>query len=370
MSSATNSDSEQYEGGGPYLANDFEGGQRPDNEAIQEAKEMLKSLWDDSNPEKGMYDFTDPDTGEIRQYFMGVIHQDQILDQVNEVIARLRASKRRAEGQPDEEVDDLYKPVPEASGVEAVDPELQVSEWQEDGEASGDKYLHWEPRGLIQKIINPIWNMMEAHLTILLGMVAFAHPSMNSLAYFWAYLCLFHPLTMDVRVRFRWSIFYLLILLVLELVWFIFKVRQLRYFVDGVSFTDVDEYHKNVNKLLMLGYSFTYDKNVLNKEKRPSMTGPFSMTDMLTFKSFDSEIIALVGNIFLLLFCFYQNYKIVNLQKTGVKKIERYIRLLDPPEDEEDDPEAQEELGLGVNKKAKEKAKKIDLKRQMEEKKA
>lgn len=120
----------------------------------------------------------------------------------------------------------------------------------------------------------------------------------------------------------------------------------------------------------MLGYSFTYDKDVLNKEKRPSMTGPFSMTDMLTFKSFDSEIIALVGNIFLLLFCLYQNYKIVNLQKTGVKKIERYIRLLDPPEDEEDDPEAQEELGLGVNKKAKEKAKKIDLKRQMEEKKA
>lgn len=76
----------------------------------------------------------------------------------------------------------------------------------------------------------------------------------------------------------------------------------------------------------------------------------------------------MVGNIFLLCFCFYQNYKIVILQKTGVKKIERYIRLLDPPEDEEE--EEQEEVGLGINKKAKEKARKIDLKRQMEEKKA
>lgn len=146
---------------------------------------------------------------------------------------------------------------------------------------------------------------MEAHLPILLGMVAFAHPSMNSLAYFWAYLCMFHPMTMDVRVRFRWGMFYLLILLLLELVWFIFKVRQLRYFVDGVSFSSVDEYHKNVKKLLMLGYSFTYDKDVLNKEKRPDMTGPFTMTDMITFDSFDAEIVALVGNLFMMCFCFY-----------------------------------------------------------------
>lgn len=52
------------------------------------------------------------------------------------------------------------------------------------------------------------------------------------------------------------------------------------------------------------------------------------------------EIFAFLGNLFLLSFNWYQNYKVQKLQKLGVKKIERYIMLLDPPEEDDDDDEA------------------------------
>lgn len=60
-------------------------------ETIQEAKDLIQLLYQDSNPEKGMYDFTDPETGEVREYFSNVASKDEMLAQINSVINKLRA---------------------------------------------------------------------------------------------------------------------------------------------------------------------------------------------------------------------------------------------------------------------------------------
>lgn len=62
MSSSTNSESEQYEGGGGSVGS-FEGG-RADHSCIAAAQEMYTVIQETRNYENPYeYDFTDPETG-------------------------------------------------------------------------------------------------------------------------------------------------------------------------------------------------------------------------------------------------------------------------------------------------------------------
>lgn len=188
---------------------------------------------------------------------------------------------------------------------------------------------------------------------ILIAIMALRHPSMNALAYFWIYLIMFHPMTMHVMKRFKWGMIYLIILFAIEFVWFIFKIVQVKHFKDApLPAAESEKYWKLVKKLLMLGYKFKFDKDIYKIHDK-NMTFPnkekWEISDLDKFASFDIEIVAFVGNIVLFCFCYYHNYKVNKLYNMGVNKIELYIRLIDPPEDENDEDELPKD-SLGVDR--------------------
>jgi len=218
--------------------------------------------------------------------------------------------------------------------------------------------------------------MMEANLVIAIMIMSLYHPSMNALGYSWAYLIMLHPMTMDVKIRFKWGMIYLLVLLLLQIIFFILKLRNLKYFSDSWHYegANVEQYWKTTQKLLMYGYKFNFDKDVFQildegKLEMLKQKDTYSFSGYERMASFDIEIVALIGNVVLLLFNFYHNFKVEKLQNMGIKKIQLYIRLIDPPEEDED--EAGEELPeetIGVNNKMKEINNKREKRRLLEEK--
>ena len=74
--------------------------------------------------------------------------------------------------------------------------------------------------------------MMEANLVIGVAILALWHPSFNGICHFWMYMIMLHPMTMHVRQRYRWGMFYLIILTSIEFIWFIIKIVQVKHFKD------------------------------------------------------------------------------------------------------------------------------------------
>merc|ERR1711988_1668783 len=104
-------------------------------------------------------------------------------------------------------------------------------------------------------------------------------------------------MTMDIKYRFKWNMIFLGILLVFQIGMLINKVIKAKIFKEDKEWTDIEEYHEVVGRLLMLGFSFKYPEAVLDKYERPNLKGPFKISEMDSKASYDIEMISFIANI-------------------------------------------------------------------------
>ena len=159
--------------------------------------------------------------------------------------------------------------------------------------------------------------MMEANIVILIILVAYNHPSANSLGYSLAYLSLFYPMSKNITERYWWNIIILSILIVLQGGVLFFKKKDENIFVDKPTYSESElkEYQKNVRKLLFWGFSFTYDKAILKDEADWTDIKKATLSDMNFYMSYNTEIIGFVLSIFLMIFSYLRTRIIENLQQ-------------------------------------------------------
>lgn len=138
----------------------------------------------------------------------------------------------------------------------------------DDGEEpAGDDFLlheEFEPRGPIQWVINLIWNMLEAIVVITMLELAYLHPSFVSLSFAIAYLFLLYPMTKDIKTRYTWNICILSIILLVEGVSVFFKMK-IGQAAKRSPYATKEEYEKAASQMLIMGYVFDYDHNILHK---------------------------------------------------------------------------------------------------------
>ena len=96
MTSESSLSDHQFEGGGPI------GDNRQDKSVINEAQQILTTLYDLRNPEViNNFDFTDPHTGEVREYFDNGLNKEEKLQQVEALIERLKVYVKNKEQSED-----------------------------------------------------------------------------------------------------------------------------------------------------------------------------------------------------------------------------------------------------------------------------
>jgi len=189
--------------------------------------------------------------------------------------------------------DDIKK---QADGEEEIDNTLPA----------GDEFLIWEPRNFFEKIKNFLFNTMEANIVIIVAMVAYCHPSTNSLGYFLAYLALFYPMSKDIKDRYGWNMIICIVLLLMEMVTIFFKRKEQKLFNGTQEFKKADykTYHEKVTRLLLWGFTFEYDPYILEPEDQWGQIKKASISGMNFVSSYDTEIAAFVSNIFLIIFSY------------------------------------------------------------------
>jgi hypothetical protein len=68
--------------------------------------------------------------------------------------------------------------------------------------------------------------------------------------------------------------------------------------------------------------------------------------------SYDIEILVLICLIFLYTFSTFKHLRIRNLTKITIQEFKDYIRLIDPPDDEDEDEDVElQEIKLGMSEK-------------------
>jgi hypothetical protein len=153
---------------------------------------------------------------------------------------------------------------------------------------------------------------MEANIVILIMLVAYNHPSANSLGYFLAFTCLFYPMSKNITERYWWNLIILSILLVLQGGTLILKKKDEKIFKEQATYGEADlkTYQAKVRTLLFWGFSFTYDKNILKDEAHWGNIKKGTISDMNFYMSYNTEIIGFILNIFLMIFSFLRIRKI------------------------------------------------------------
>ena len=179
---------------------------------------------------------------------------------------------------------------------------------------AGDEYLIWEPRGCCQKFTNFFQNMIEVYFFLVLGVMAYVHPSTNAIFYMLLSVTLFHSMTKDLKFRYLWNLLFLTIILVWGTIVTVFKVfQQNKYFGDDVQKFTPTEYKKVVNKLLMLGFSFEWKREALDAPFHSMET--FSLGELSVIASYDIEILVLICIIILTTFSIIKHFRIMNLTR-------------------------------------------------------
>lgn len=84
-------------------------------------------------------------------------------------------------------------------------------------------------------------------------------------------------------------------------------VMQSKNFKEGKTF-DKDQYAKIVNDLLLLGFSFKYDIDIFDVDKRDALECPCELTEFSFIKSYDLEITVLVTSLLLLWYSIHKHY--------------------------------------------------------------
>lgn len=99
----------------------------------------------------------------------------------------------------------------------------------------------WEPRGIFQRGLSFIYNTMEVYMLVAIGLIAYAHPSVNALIFVLLSLLLFHSMTMNIKIRYLWNMIYLSIIFLYGVISTIYKKSvQKKMFKDGLKFSKDD----------------------------------------------------------------------------------------------------------------------------------
>ena len=82
---------------------------------------------------------------------------------------------------------------------------------------------------------------MEVYMLVVIGQIAYAHPSVNALIFVLLSLLLFHSMTMSIKVRYIWNIIYLCIIFLYGVIVTIYKKSvQKKMFKAGLKFSKED----------------------------------------------------------------------------------------------------------------------------------
>ena len=110
------------------------------------------------------------------------------------MITRLKdhIKEEEANEADDDTKNEEMDPFSKAAVMKEVEQELA-----NDNEPAGDEYLIWEPRGCCQKFTNFFQNMIEVYFFLVLGVMAYVHPSTNAIFYMLLSVTLFHSQTKD-----------------------------------------------------------------------------------------------------------------------------------------------------------------------------
>ena len=96
-----------------------------------------------------------------------------------------------------------------------------------------------------------------------------------------------------------------------------------------------------MHRLLNLGFSFDWDRAAMNPDVT---TGTYTLGEPSFMASYDIEMITLILSTLLFFFSLIKHFRIRNLTKISRQDFLNYIRLIDPPEEEEDSDGEDEEL--------------------------
>jgi hypothetical protein len=153
-------------------------------------------------------------------------------------------------------------------------------------------------------------NMLEVYMFIVLGCMAYVHPSVNAIIYMLLSVMLFHSMTKDLKTRYLWNLLFLTIILVYMIVSTIFKfIFGGKKFKEGREYS-VKEYKIVVNELLKLGFSFDWNRESLAAADE---LGPYKLGAPSFVASYDIEILVLICMILIGTFSLIKHYRIKNL---------------------------------------------------------
>jgi hypothetical protein len=111
-------------------------------------------------------------------------------------------------------------------------------ELADDDVPAGDEYLIWEPRGFCQKLTNFFQNMIEVYFFLILGVMAYVHPSTNAIFYMLLSVTLFYSMTKDIKTRYLWNLLFLTIIFVWGTIVTVFKVfQQNKHFGSSAAYS-------------------------------------------------------------------------------------------------------------------------------------
>ena len=167
----------------------------------------------------------------------------------------------------------------------------------------------WEPRNFIQRTMNFFLNMIEVYPMIIIGIVAYTHPSVNAIWYILLSLSLFHSMTKDIKDRFKWNMMNVLIIFGFTIFDIIYKVYvKKKILVDGKKYA-LEDYKVGVDRLLKLGFSFEWERKAFEKN---ASEGPyeFDINSYSFMTSFNIEIITFLLSTILFVYSYFQHYKI------------------------------------------------------------
>lgn len=227
------------------------------------------------------------------------------------MITRLKdhIKEEEANEADDDAKNEEMDPFSKAAVMKEVEQELA-----NDNEPAGDEYLIWEPRGCCQKFTNFFQNMIEVYFFLVLGVMAYVHPSTNAIFYMLLSVTLFHSQTKDLKTRYLWNLLFMTIILVWGTIVTVFKViQQKKYFGDEVHKFPAKDYKKVVEKLLMLGFSFDWTREALDEPIISPKT--FTLGELSTIASYDIEILVLICIIILTTFSIIKHLRIMNLTR-------------------------------------------------------
>lgn len=193
------------------------------------------------------YNFNDPVTGELNDQ----LSDGQKLQELKDIIRRLRSHKAMVDRVEDAQVDDPDAPPEEEEKV------------KNNQDPAGDEFLIWEPQTCGERIKNFIWNMMEANVIFLVAFACYCHPSYVSILYFWAYMVMLYPMTKNIKDRFRWCLLILFGLLVFQLFLVSYKLKASLIFKDIPLYNNKEEYFHGVVELIDRGFVFAFNEDIL-----------------------------------------------------------------------------------------------------------